>query len=109
MASLRHSPVAPDPFPDPISVFCGIVQGDADEPGMQIRLGGQDTDPSLLAALQFLKARDDLPHIRACGKSRPAVMSRAPEDDPRIVELVDSLDDELIQQRRGGRALASGT
>jgi len=89
-------------------VFCGIVQGDADEAGMQIRLGGQETDPLLLAALQFLKARDDLPHIRAGGESRPAVMGRAPEDDPRIVELVGSLDDELIQQRCGGRALASG-
>jgi hypothetical protein len=89
-------------------VFCGIVQGDADEPGMQIRLGGQEIDPLLFAALQFLKARDDLPHIRAGGKSCPAVMGRAPEDDPRIVELVYSLDDELVQQRCGGRALASG-
>jgi hypothetical protein len=35
-------------------------------------------------------------------------MGRTPEDDSRIVELVDSLDDELIQQCCGGRPLASG-
>jgi len=108
-APLRHSPVAAYPFPDLARVFRGIVQGDTDEPGMQIRLGGQETNPPLLAALQLLKARDDLPHIWAGGKSRTAVMGRAPEDDPRIVKLVNSLDDELIQQRCGGRALASGT
>ncbi len=35
-ASFCHLPVAVDPFPDLTGVFCGIVQGDPDEPGMQI-------------------------------------------------------------------------
>ena len=34
-------------------------------------------------------------------------MSRPAEDDPRVVELVDPLNDELIKQRRGGRALVA--
>jgi hypothetical protein len=33
---------------------------------------------------------------------------RTPEDDPGVVELVGFLDDELIQQRGRGYALAGG-
>jgi hypothetical protein len=36
-------------------------------------------------------------------------VSRAPENDPRVVALIDAFDDELIQQRRGAAAFASGT
>ncbi len=75
---------------------------------MQIRLGGQEADPLFLAAVQFLEARDDFPDVRA-GRERGAPVVRgAPEDDPGVVELVDSLDDELIQQRSDGHALAGG-
>ena len=45
---------------------------------------------------------------RRCGQCCAAVMSRPPEDDSRIVELVSSLNDELIQQRRSGHALPGG-
>lgn len=38
-----------------------------------------------LAALQFLQARDNFPHIRAGGQCRTAVMSWSPEDDSRVV------------------------
>jgi len=89
-------------------VFCGIVQGEANEPGMQIRLSGKEADPVLLATLQLLQARDNFPHIRACGQRCAAVMGGPPENDSRVVKLAGSLNDELIQQRCSGHALAGG-
>jgi hypothetical protein len=44
-------------------VFRRVVQGDADEPGVQIRLSGQEADPLFLASVQFLQARDDFPDV----------------------------------------------
>jgi hypothetical protein len=108
-ASLCHVPVAVDPFPDVIWVFCGVVQGDSDEPWVQVRLGGQEANPVFLAAFELLQARDDLPHIGAGGKCRAAVMGRSPEGDSLIVELVDPFDDELVKQCRSGHALAGAT
>ena len=35
----------------------------------------------LLAALQLLQPRDDLPHIRACGQARRGGHQPVPEDD----------------------------
>ncbi len=67
------------------------------------------TSPLLLAAVQFLKACGDLPDVRASGKCGAPVVRWAPEDDPWVVELVDALNDELIKQRGGGHAFASGT
>jgi hypothetical protein len=53
-----------------------------DEPGMQIRLGGQQADPVLLAARQLLQPRDNLPHIRASGQCCATVMGRSPKMIP---------------------------
>jgi hypothetical protein len=39
-----------DPFPDLVCMFGGIVQGDADKPGIRVRLGGQEADLPFLAA-----------------------------------------------------------
>jgi hypothetical protein len=57
-APLGHGPVAVDPLADLGGVFRRVIQGDADEPGMQIRLRDQNADPLFLAAVQFLQARD---------------------------------------------------
>ena len=57
-------------------MFRSIIQGNAGKPGMQLRLGGQQADPVLLAALQLLQSRDDLPYVRACGQRRAAIMGR---------------------------------
>ena len=59
-----------------------------------------------LTAREILKARDDLPDIRASGKRSAPVMRRASEDDPGVVKLIDALNDELIKQRCRGHALA---
>ena len=108
-ASLGHGPVAFDPPPNLVWVFSGIVQSDADEPGVQIRLSGQQADSLFLATVQLLQAPDDFPHVRARGKRGAPVVRRAPEDDPGVIELVSPLDDELIQQRGSGHALIGGT
>ena len=62
-----------------------------------------------LTTVQFLQTRDDLPDVRSGGERGTPVMRRTPENDAGVVELVDPLDDELIQQRGGGHALAGGT
>jgi hypothetical protein len=107
-ASLGHGPVAFDPPPNLVWVFSGIVQSDADEPGVQVRLGAKEADSLFLAALEFLQARDDLPDVRAAGERRAPVMRGAAEDDFRVVKLVGALNDELIEQCCDGHALASG-
>jgi len=107
LAPLDSAPITVDSFPGLVCVLRSVVQSDANEPRMQIRLSGQEADPLLLAAFQLLQPRDNLPHIRASGKSRAAVMGRTPEDDSRMVELIDSLDDEPVKQGRGGHALPS--
>jgi hypothetical protein len=50
---------------------------------MQIRFGSQDADPLLFTSLQLLQASDDLPHIRAGGQCRAAVMGGTTEDEGR--------------------------
>ena len=57
-------------------------------------------------AREFLKARDDLPDIRASGKRSAPVVRRTSEDDPGVVKLIDALDNQLIKQRCGGHTLA---
>jgi hypothetical protein len=76
---------------------------------MQIRLGAKQAYSLLLAAVQLLKARDDLPDVRASGESGAPIVCWAPEDDPWVVDLVDALNNELVKQGGGGHALASGT
>jgi len=41
-APLGHGPVAVDPYADLDGVFRCVIQGDSDEPGVQIRLSGQE-------------------------------------------------------------------
>jgi len=90
-------------------VLGGIVESDANEPWMQIRLSAQQADSLLLAAIEFLKACDDLPDIRTSGKCGAPIVRRASEDDSWVVELIDALNNELVKQCSGGHALASGT
>ena len=73
---------------------------------MKIRFRGQEADSLFRTAREILKARDDLPDIRASGKRGAPVVRRTPEDDPGVVKLIDSLGDEPIQQRCGGHTLA---
>src|SRR6185312_2827101 len=107
-ASFCHGPVPVDPLSDLVWVFRGIVDCNADEPGMQIRLGVQQADPLFLGAIEFLEAGDDLPDVRAGGECGAAVVRWAPEDDSWVVELINALNDELVEQRGGGHARASG-
>src|ERR1039457_29864 len=107
-ASLCHGPVSVDPALDLVWVLGGIVEGDADESGMQIRLGAQQADPPFLGAVEFLEAGDDLPDVGAGGECGAAVVRGAPEDDSWVVELINALNDELVKQRGSGHALASG-
>ena len=44
--------------------------------------------------------------IRASGKRSAPVVRRASKDDPGVVKLIDTLNDELIKQRRGRHARA---
>ncbi len=88
-------------------MLCCIVDGDADEPGMQIRLGAQQADPLLLGAVEFLEACDDLPDVGASGECGAPVVRGATEDDSWVVELIDAFHDELLKQRGGGHALPS--
>ena len=71
---------------------------------MQIRLGAQQADPLLLAAVDFLKARHDLPDVGASGECRTPIVRWAAEDDPWVVELIDALHDELAKQSGGSQA-----
>ena len=66
------------------------LASDADEPGMQIRLGAQQADPLLLGAVEFLEAGDDLPDVGAGCERCAAVVGSAPEDDSWVVELIDA-------------------
>lgn len=61
---------------------------------MNVGFGRQRRDALLLAAVEFPKPRDDLPHVGSCGKRGPAIVGRAPEGDPGMVELFDAFDDE---------------
>src|SRR5215467_2174132 len=86
----------------------GVVQGETDEPRMQLRLVRQETDPLFLAPVKFPQASDNFPHIRADRERGTAVMGRTSEDDSRIVPLLHALNDELIEQRcRAGALLGS--
>ena len=79
---LGHGPVAVYPFTYLDGVFRCVIQGDADEPGVQIQLSGQEADSLFLVAVQFLQARDDFPDVRA-GRERGAPVVRgAPETMP---------------------------
>ncbi len=57
---------------------------------MQIRLGAQQPNLLLLSAVEFLKACDDLPDVRAGGECGAPVVRWAPEDDSWVVELIDT-------------------
>lgn len=81
MAALGHRPVAADPLADLAGMICGVVEGDADEPGVHVRLFAQQSDALLFCAGQLLESGDDLPDIRACGEGGPPVVRRAAEDD----------------------------
>jgi hypothetical protein len=63
----------------------GVVQGNTDQPRMQIRLGAQQADPLLLAAVEFLKAADDLPDVRASGECGTPII-RTPDIVRRIMQ-----------------------
>ena len=59
-------------------MFGCVIQGDADEPGVQIRLSGQEADSLFLATVQFLQARDDFPDVPAARKrGAPVVLELA--------------------------------
>jgi hypothetical protein len=93
-AALRHETVAVDPSPDLVCVFGGVIQGKTDEPRVEVRFGTQHADALLLGTVQLLQPGNDLPDIRTGGKRRAPIVNRTPENNTRIVELINSLDNE---------------
>jgi hypothetical protein len=76
VAALGHCAVAADPLAD-FWVLGGVVEGDANEPRVQVRFFGQQGDALLFCAVQFLEPGDDLPDVRAGGEGGAPVVRRA--------------------------------
>jgi hypothetical protein len=85
-----------------------VVDGEAEQPGMQLRFLAQRGDAFLGAALELAQPGDHLPHIRSRGERGAPVVGGSAEHDSGEVELLDALDDEPFDERRGADAVLCG-